>query len=224
MGSTAVIEEPAPAYTGGEEVANALTHGAGFGLSIAALTVMVVESSLHGDATRIVSVSIFGASMVLMYLFSTLYHAFQRPSVKRLFRVFDHLCIYLLIAGTYTPFTLVGIQGGWGWSLFGVIWGLALAGVIFKIFFIGKLRVLSVIAYVAMGWLCIIAMPRIIDVLSSPALFWVVAGGVLYTLGIFFYAWQKLPYHHAIWHLFVLAGTTCHFLSIHFYIVPEAAT
>lgn len=224
MGNAAVMEEPTHRYTGGEEVANALTHGAGIALSIAALTAMVVESSLHGDATRIVSVSVFGASMVLMYVFSTLYHSVQRPSVKRVFRVFDHLCIYLLIAGTYTPFTLVSIRGGWGWSLFGIIWGLALSGVIFKVFFIGKLRILSVAAYVAMGWLGIIALPPIIATLSSPALFWVSAGGILYTFGVIFYAWRRLPYNHAIWHLFVLAGTTCHFLSIYFYVLPNTAT
>lgn len=223
MGSAAVSEKLDQRQTAREEILNALTHGVGIALSIAGLSVMVVKASLYGDALRIVSVSVFGASMVLLYSFSTLYHCFGKPSLKRVFRVLDHLSIYLLIAGTYTPFTLVSIRGTWGWSLFGVIWGLAFWGCIFKVFFTERLRILSVVIYLAMGWLCLVAFGPIVSVLSPAAVFWLAAGGVMYTLGVVFYAWQQLQFHHAVWHLFVLAGTGCHFLSVYYYVLPIAA-
>lgn len=210
-------------YTAKEEVVHAITHGLGIALSIAGLSVMVVRAGFSADAFKIVSTAVFGASMVLLYTFSTLYHTFRKPRLKRVFRILDHSCIYILIAGTYTPFTLISIRGGWGWSLFGVIWGLALSGIIFKIFLTGRLRFLSLTIYLGMGWLAIIAFGPIIAALPAPALFWLTAGGLFYTFGVIFYAWTGLRYHHAVWHVFVLGGTTCHFLSIYFYVLPLTA-
>ena len=210
-------------YTGREEVVHALTHGIGALLSVAGLTAMVVRTSFSGDAFRIVGASVFGASMVLLYTSSTLYHSVRGPRLKRVFRVFDHICIYLLIAGTYTPFTLVSLRGGWGWSLLAIIWGLAFWGVVFKVFFPDKLGALTVAMYVAMGWLGVIAMGPMLSTLSAGGLFWLVAGGLMYTVGVAFYAWHRLHYNHAVWHLFVLAGTACHFFCIYIYVLPTTA-
>jgi hemolysin III len=207
-------------YTFGEELANSITHGLGIGLSIAGLVVMVVISAINGDAWHVVSSAIFGSTMILLYTASTLYHSFQNPNVKRAFRVLDHSMIYLLIAGTYTPFTLVTLRGGWGWSLFGVIWGLALTGIGFKLFFTGRFPKISTIIYVIMGWLALIAIKPLIDTLPNGGLFFLFAGGVSYTLGVVFYVWHKMPYHHAVWHLFVLGGTVLHFFAILLFVIP----
>ncbi len=215
-------QELAQGHTPREELANAATHGLGAALSVAALCFMVVQASFGGDVYRIVSVSVFGASMVLLYVFSTLYHSFQAPRVKNVFRRLDHCCIYLLIAGTYTPFTLISIRGGWGWSLFGVVWGLAFCGIVFKTFFLGRFKVVSVLVYLGMGWLAVFALGPIVSALPGAGLFWLVAGGLMYTLGVLFYIWRGLRYHHAVWHLFVLGGTTCHFLSVFLYVLPVA--
>ena len=218
-----MASEVAGEYTAQEERLHALTHGVGAALSVAALTVMVVRAGFAADAYRIVSAAVFGASMVLLYSFSTMYHSLKKPSLKKTFRVFDHACIYILIAGTYTPFTLVSIRGGWGWSLFGVIWGLAACGIVFKIYLTGRLQILSVAIYLGMGWLGVIAAGPIISALAGPGLFWLAAGGLMYTGGVVFYAWHKLHYHHAIWHLFVLAGTCCHFVAVYRYVLPLEA-
>lgn len=207
-------------YTIGEEIANSITHGVGAALSVAGLTLLVALAAIYGDVWRIVSFSIYGSSLILLYLASTLYHSIQYPKVKRILRIFDHAAIYLLIAGTYTPFTLVSMRGTWGWSLFGVVWGLALMGVAFKTLFIGRYEKIATAAYVLMGWLVVVAFKQMVLTIPPGGIVWLVLGGVAYTLGVIFYAWDKLPYNHAIWHLFVLAGSICHFFAILFYVLP----
>ncbi len=209
-----------PKYTFGEELANSITHGLGVALSIAGLVILVVLSALHGNAWHVVSCAIYGTTMILLYTASTLYHSFQNPNIKRAMRVLDHSSIYLLIAGTYTPFTLVTLHGPWGWSLFGVVWGLALAGIAFKVYFTGRFPKISTIIYVGMGWIAIIAIKPLIDILPTGGLIFLFGGGLSYTFGVIFYVWHKLPYHHAVWHLFVLGGTVLHFFAILLYVVP----
>jgi hemolysin III len=204
-----------------EEVFNTATCGIGFCLSVAALAVLVVFASLQGGAVRIASFSIYGTSLVLLFASSTLYHWIRSEKVKYVFQILDHCAIYFLIAGTYTPFTLIIFKGAWGWSLFGTIWGLALAGIVFKIFFVEKFRILSVIVYLLMGWLVMVAFQPLVQNLAPGGIVWLVAGGFFYTLGLLFYAWEKLPFHHVIWHLFVMVGCGCHFFSILFYVLPD---
>jgi len=206
--------------TFGEEVANSVTHGIGTVLSIAALSVLVSLSAIQGDAWRVVSFSVYGATLVTLYLISTLYHSFRTPEVKQVFHVLDHAAIYLLIAGTYTPFALVSLRGGWGWTLFGIIWGLAFAGIVFKLFWFGRFKNLSLVIYVAMGWFVVIAFKPILVNFAIGSLAWLLIGGGIYTFGVAFYVWQKLPYHHAVWHLFVIGGSMCHFFAILFYVLP----
>lgn len=201
-------------YSLKEEIANSITHGIGAGLSVAGLTLLVVLAAIYGDVWRIVSFSIFGSTLVILYLASTLYHSFQNPRVKRVLRVLDHASIYLLIAGSYTPFLLVSMRGVWGWTMFGVVWGLALIGVTFKVFFIGRYEVLATAAYVLMGWLCVIAFKQMLVSVPPGGVTFLIIGGVVYTVGVIFYAWHKLPYNHAIWHLFVLGGSICHFFAV----------
>lgn len=203
-----------------EEVASGITHGIGAALSVAALSVLVVFASLWGDAWRVVSFSIYGSTLILLYLSSAFYHSFKNENIKRIFQVFDHSAIFLLIAGTYTPFTLVTIRGGWGWSIFGVVWGIAIAGIVFKIFNTGRYNFVSTIMYISMGWLVIIAIKPIVSNLPAGGLVWLFLGGGCYTLGVIFYLWEKLPFSHAIWHLFVLGGSICHFFGILFYVLP----
>lgn len=202
-----------------EEIANSITHGIGAVLSIAGLSILVVMASLHGDAWQIVSFSIFGATLVLLYLASTFYHAFQGPRVKKVFHILDHSAIYLLIAGTYTPFALVSLRGPWGWTLFGIMWGLATVGIVFKAFFVGRYGVVSTAIYIIMGWFIIIAIKPAINAIPTGGLIWLLIGGLSYTLGVIFYAWKKLPFHHSIWHLFVLGGSICHFFGVLFYVL-----
>jgi hemolysin III len=207
-------------YTVGEEIANAITHGVGAALSITGLTLLVVFSSLGGDPWRIVSASIFGAALTLMYFASTLYHALPFPRAKRVMRVLDHSSIYLLIAGTYTPFLLVSMRGPWGWSLFFVVWGIAVVGCVFKIFFTGRFDIVSTLAYIVMGWTVIVAIKPALATIPVPALVLTAVGGLLYTGGTIFYAWTKLRYHHAVWHVFVLSASIVQYLAILPYIVP----
>jgi hemolysin III len=197
-----------------EELANAFTHGMGALASVAVLSVLIVLATNGGTAWDVVGVSVFGASLVILYLASTLYHAARSPRVKARLKVFDHSAIYVLIAGTYTPFLIGALRGGWGWSLFGVIWGLALAGVIFKLFFTGRFRRLSTAIYVAMGWLIVIAGGPLVRELAPATLGWLLAGGIVYTTGTIFYHSRRLPYSHALWHLFVLAGSACHAVAV----------
>lgn len=201
-----------------EEIANAITHGIGFLLSIPALIILVVYAAQSGDPWRIVSFTIFGISMILLYLSSTLLHSIQAKKVKDFFEIMDHSAIYILIAGTYTPFVLVPLRGGLGWSLFGIVWGLAIAGVVFKFFFVKKFIVLSTILYVLMGWLIVIGIKPLISFLGTHGFALLVTGGVLYTVGSIFYVLQKRPYFHAIWHVFVLAASTFVYFCILLYV------
>jgi hemolysin III len=204
------------------ELANALTHGAGAIASAVGGAVLIVLAALYGDARGVVSSSIFVATLVLLYSASTLYHAVTRPELKARLKIVDHSAIYLLIAGTYTPFMLVGLRGGWGWSLFGVVWALAVAGVIFKLFFTGRFPRLSTGIYIGMGWLALVAIVPMLERLSPATLGWMVAGGLTYTAGTVFYHNRK-PYAHAVWHLFVLGGSICHFVAVMTQVLPPGA-
>lgn len=211
----------ATVYPRREEIANRLTHGAGVLLGVAGLVLMVVASARHGDAWHVVSTAIFGSTLVLLYTASTAYHSVEREKTRLLLRKFDHAAIFLLIAGTYTPFVLVTLRGAWGWSLFGVVWGLAVVGVTLKFWFAGRFKVVSTLIYLAMGWLVMIAIKPLMAALSADGLKLLVAGGLCYTGGAVFYLWKRLPYHHAIWHLFVLAGSICHWAAVYFHVVPH---
>jgi hemolysin III len=213
-----------PRYSLGEEIAHSVTHGVGIVLSIAGLTVLVAFAALKGNAWHIVGVAVFGATMVLSYTASTVYHAIPGSfaRAKRVLRVIDHSAIYLLIAGTYTPFCLVNLRGPWGWTLFGVVWGLAVLGIVFKATLLGRLKVASVLFYLAMGWLVIIAARPLGRAMALGGIVLLAAGGLSYTVGVAFYAARRMPYHHAIWHFFVLAGSTLHFFAVLFYVVPLA--
>ena len=204
--------------TVGEEIANSITHAIGAGLSIAALVILVILASRRGDVWRIVSFSIYGASLILLYMSSTLYHSFVNPKIKKIFRIIDHSAIYLLIAGTYTPVTLTLMRGAWGWTLFGLAWGMAIGGIIITALLLDKLKSLLVLSYVAMGLLVVIAIKPIIQMVPRGMIIWLFIGGACYLLGIIFYLWKRLPYHHPIWHIFVLGGSISHFLGILFYL------
>jgi hemolysin III len=198
----------------GEEIANSVSHGVGLLAAVTAVPFLVVAAVERGDAAGIVGASIFAATMVLLYLASTLYHALPDNRAKHVFRVFDHAAIYLLIAGTYTPFTLGVLRGAWGWTLFGLVWGLALIGVIVKA--VGGVRQLRVSTglYLVMGWLILIAAKPLWLRMPSWGLFWLFAGGMAYTVGVAFFRAERVRYAHFIWHLFVLAGTACHFIAV----------
>ena len=197
-----------------EEIIHSITHGIGSGLSIAGLILLVVFAVISGDVYQIIGFSIFGASLVILYTSSTLYHGIQEPRTKRIFKIFDHAAIYLLIAGSYTPFLLVGIRGVTGWTLLVVVWLIALIGITMKVLFIDRFHVLSVIAYLVMGWLCVFAFREMILNIPIGGIIWLAAGGILYTVGVIFYALQKTPYMHAVWHLFVLGGSICHYFAV----------
>lgn len=216
----APVTAPAAIYTDGEELANSITHGIGVLLSVAALALLVTFAALYGDAWGVTSGAIYGATLILAYTASTVYHTLRSERAKRICRKFDHAGIFLLIAGTYTPFLLVSLRGPWGWSLFGVIWGLALAGIIMKFFLAGRFRVVSTLIYILMGWLIVIAFKPLLAALPPVGIWLLVSGGICYTGGTLFYLWKSLKYHHAIWHLFVLAGSICHFFSILNYVMP----
>lgn len=199
----------------GEEIANSVTHGAGLLASIAAIPVLVLAAMGRRDVWQLVGGAIFGATLVLLYLASTLYHALPRGRAKRVFRVLDHSAIYLLIAGTYTPFTLGALRGPWGWSLLAVVWTLALLGIVAKCTVGFRFPRLSTAAYVAMGWLAVVAIRPLVAELPASGLAWLVAGGLCYTGGVVFYATDgRLRYGHALWHLFVVAGSVCHFFAV----------
>ncbi|MEJ2199590.1 MAG: hemolysin III family protein [Desulfuromonadaceae bacterium] len=208
-------------YSEKEEWANRLTHGAGALFSLIGLVVLIVAASTNGDVWCVVSVTVFGSLMTAFYVISTLYHTFRAPRLRYLFRILDHAGIYLVIAGTYTPFTLVSLRGAWGWSLFGTVWGLAIGGVIFKAFMTHRLQILAPVFYIAMGWIAVIAFKPLLTVLTPAGMGWLLAGGVAYTGGIIFYAWDRIPYNHAIWHLFVLLGSSCHYFSVLWYVLPQ---
>ncbi len=207
-------------YSYAEEIANSITHGFGMLLSIGGLAVLVGFASVHGNAWHITTCSIFGVTLILSYASSTLYHSIPLPGAKRVLKVIDHAAIYLLIAGTYTPFTLVSLRGPWGWSLFGTIWGLAILGVVLKITMLGKIAGISTAVYLAMGWIVVVAVKPLLVAVEVGGLLLLLLGGLAYSGGVIFYAWEKLPYNHAIWHLFVLAGSLCHFFAILLYVIP----
>lgn len=197
-----------------EEVANAVTHGIGIAASLAGGVVLIALAALRGDGWQIASAVVFSVSLLLLYITSTLYHAVRGEATKARLKKLDHCAIFVLIAGTYTPFTLVGLRGPLGWGLFAAIWGLALAGIVFKLFFTGRLKVLSTLMYVAMGWLVLVVIEPLILAIPKDGLVWLVAGGVSYTAGTLFYHNRRIPYSHAIWHLFVLLGSVCHFAAV----------
>lgn len=201
-----------------EHIANAVTHGLGFGLSVACLVVLVVFASLRGGVWEVVSCSVYGATLVVLYLASTLYHSIHQPRVRRVLNILDHAAIYLLIAGTYTPYLLVPLRGPLGWLLFGAVWGLAVVGMVFQALFIGRYKVISTISYVAMGWMVVATIVPLLKALPVMAIIWLAIGGLCYTLGVVFYVWKRLKFAHAIWHLFVLAGSICHFFGILFFV------
>ncbi len=201
-------------YSPKEELANSITHGIGIVLSIVGLVVLILQAVERGNAWHIVSYSIFGASLILLYLASTLYHSIPNPTWKKVLKRFDHSAIFLLIAGTYTPFLLVSLRGAWGWSLFGVIWALTIAGLILKIGFIARFEKLTLGLYILMGWLVVIAIKPMLSSLALGSLIALLVGGIAYTSGVVFYVWKKLPFNHAIWHGFVMAGSVAHFIAV----------
>jgi hemolysin III len=203
-----------------EEVANTLTHGFGLLLSLIGLGVLVYLASIYGDIWYIVSAVIYGLSLIALYSASTLYHGATSPELKEKLRLVDHCCIYLLIAGTYTPFTLIALRGSFGNTLFAIVWAFALVGILFKIFLHKRIPAASVVSYLVMGWIAIFAVQPLYNVLGLMPLAWIVAGGLIYTLGTIFYGWQSFKHHHAVWHLFVLGGSICHFIAIAVYIIP----
>jgi hemolysin III len=207
----------------GEEIANAVSHGIGILLAIAGLTGLVTVAARRGDPWALVSSAVFGTTLVLLYTASTLYHAIPHPGAKRILRILDHSAIYLLIAGTYTPFTLGPLRGPWGWALFGVVWTGAVAGVVFKSLAIGRAPILSVGLYVLMGWSVVFAFGPLVRVLAPGGVTLLVAGGVAYTVGLVFFAWERLRYGHFVWHLFVLAGSVCHYFAVLLYALPRPA-
>jgi hemolysin III len=197
-----------------EEIANALTHGLGAVVSLGAGAVLITLTALWGDGWQLAGAIVFSIALLLLYVASTLYHAIVHPVAKARLKVFDHCAIYLLIAGTYTPFTLVGLRGTTGWVLFATIWTLAAAGIVFKLFYTGRFKLVSTLIYIAMGWIVVFAIEPLMDALEPWTLAWLFAGGVAYTVGTLFYLSRRIPYSHAIWHAFVLTGSICHFVAV----------
>ena len=208
-------------YDSKEETINIITHGIGFVLSIAALVILVVAASKYGDARHIISFAIFGASLIVLYAASTLYHYAKNPELRHKLNIVDHSAIYVLIAGTYTPFTLVVLKGWVGWTIFGISWGLALTGIIFKVFYFGKYDKISTLAYVLMGWVIILAIKPLIDNFSTNGLIWLFAGGLAYSIGAVLYSIKSIRFNHAIFHVFVLLGSFCHFMAVFLYVLPQ---
>lgn len=204
-----------------EEIANSVTHGIGIPLSIAGLVLLIIFASIKGSALHVVSFTIYGVTMLLLYICSTLLHSFPEGKAKNVFEVFDHSSIYLFIAGTYTPILFNVIKGPLGWSLFGIIWGIAIAGVVFKSFFVKKYLFTSTLIYIIMGWMIVFAWKPLLNTFPTEGITLLIVGGALYTVGTIFYVWRSFPFHHAVWHLFVLAGTIVHFFSILLYALPQ---
>ena len=207
-------------YSPLEEKTNIISHVIGLVLSVIALLLMLFRASTSGSILHIISAGIFGASLIALYSASTFYHSAKDPKRRVRLRVNDHATIYILIAGTYTPFTLITLHGWVGWTIFGVSWGMAASGVILKLFFTGRFNALSTLMYVFMGWIIMFAIKPLVNSLSSEGLFWLVAGGVAYTVGAVIYSIKKIHFNHAIFHLFVLLGSFCHFVSVYFYVLP----
>ncbi len=213
------MEKTKKLYTVGEEIANSVTHGIGVALSIAACVLLIISSAKSGSALKVVCASIYGACLILLFLMSTLYHAIVPEKAKKVFRVFDHTSIFILIAGSYTPVMLVTIGGALGWTIFGIVWGMALIGIVLNSISIEKFKVFSMIAYIAMGWCVIFAIKPVVELLDRNALIFLVTGGLAYTLGIIFYKMKNIPYMHSVWHLFVLAGAILQYFCMQFYVL-----
>lgn len=209
-------------YSSREELAHGVSHAIGTGLAVVGLVFLLLAAIRYGNSRHIVSAAIYGASLILLYLASTLYHLISGPAIKRIFQKFDHLMIYILIAGTYTPLTLVTLHGGWGWTLFGLVWGMALCGMVLEVVLPRRIGWLSIILYLAMGWLIVIAGKPLLASMATGGLVLLVVGGLFYSLGVIFYAWKNLSYNHAVWHLFVLAGSVAHFFAILLYVYSPA--
>ncbi|WP_026702713.1 PAQR family membrane homeostasis protein TrhA [Salibacterium aidingense] len=203
-----------------EEMVNAATHAVGIALSIAAAAILIVFASLNATPFHIVSVTIYGTTMLLLYVCSTLLHLLKHGKAKDLFEILDHASIYLFIAGTYTPFLFHVLEGALSWTLFGIVWGTAMAGIGFKVFFVKKFMFLSTIFYIFMGWIIVFAWKPLVETLPSAGIGLLVGGGLLYTVGTVFYMWRHFPYHHAVWHLFVLGGSILHFFAVFLYVLP----
>ena len=202
-----------------EEVSNAITHGIGAVYSVVALIVLIVSSSLHGSAWHIVSFTVFGVTMVFLYTSSTFVHALPKGRAKDVFEILDHSAIYFFIAGTYTPFLFIAIKGPLGWTLFGIVWGLAIGGTVFKVFFVKKFLFTSTLLYIGMGWLIVLGWKPLIAFLPHQGVMLLVLGGLCYTLGACFYMWRFFKHHHAVWHVFVLAGTVAHTFCVLLYLL-----
>jgi hemolysin III len=208
-------------YSPTEEKINITSHAAGFFVSAVALVLLVTHANLHGDVWHIVSFSIFGASLMILYAASSFYHRAKTPENRNRLKIFDHASIYVLIAGTYTPFTLITLKGATGWVIFGISWGLAITGIILKLFFTGKYDFISTTMYVFMGWVIVFAIKPLIHNLPLEGLLWLFAGGISYTIGAILYSIEKIKFNHAIFHLLVLMGSFCHFMSVFFYVLPR---
>jgi hemolysin III len=214
-----MVDTPGARYTFGEELANVYTHGFGLLLSVAGLVMLVAAASALG-VREVASCSIYGASLITVYTTSTLYHSATHSQTKQLLRTFDHIAIFLLIAGTYTPFVLIALRGTWGWSLFAIVWTLAALGVVFELTAVRSYRRAMVALYIAMGWVGLIALKPLVAALPSGGLWLLFGGGVSYTFGVLFYVWRSLRYHHAVWHLFVLGGSVLQYLAVLWYVLP----
>ena len=210
--------KPITSESSTERIFNSITHGIGSVLSVVALILMVVYASYNSDAWSIVGVSIFGATLIVLYMSSTLYHAFPRGRVKQIFKTLDQSFIYLLIAGTYTPVLLITLRTTLGWIVFGLIWAMAIGGITHRIFFFDKLKTLSLVSYITMGWLSLIVFKSLLNAAPVELVVWLLIGGAFYTGGLIFYSWERLPFNHAIWHLFVLGGSFSHFMGIYLYL------
>jgi hemolysin III len=211
-------------YSNKEEIAHSITHGIGALLSVIGLVTLVMYSSRYGDAWSIVSSGIYGTTLIALYTSSTLYHSVTTPEPRKVLQKLDHAAIFFLIAGTYTPFTLVNLRDDWGWPLFAMVWSIAIAGVIMELLVKQRSRRLSVALYLGLGWLILVAIQPMIANVAPGGLVLLLIGGLFYSLGVIFYMWKTLLYHHAIWHLFVLAGSTCHFFSVLLYVIPNGST
>ena len=208
-------------YSKTEEIFNALSHGIGILLSIAGLSVLVSFAAIYGDAWKVTASAIYGSSMIILYTASTLYHSFTNPKIKQILNMCDHISIYFLIAGTYTPFVLVNMRGPWGWTIFGIVWGSAIIGTVLKIIYGNRFRKVSTILYLCMGWVIVVAAKPLITTTEPAGLVLLLLGGLFFSFGVIFYKWKSLPFNHAIWHLFVLAGTIFQFFAILFFVVLD---
>lgn len=205
-----------------DELANALTHGLGLLLALAGVPVLIVLAVLRGTAWHVVGVAVYGVSLILLYGASTLYHALVYARGKRVLQTVDHAAIYLLIAGTYTPFALVNLRGAWGWTLLGIVWGVSLLGIVWKVFYAGRFAIISTALYIALGWVAIVAVKPLLRAVAWEGLLLIAAGGVAYTAGVIFFAAERWRFNHAVWHLFVIAGSLCHYFAVLRYVLPRS--